>query len=171
MFRVKLLFTVVRENNPALCQYIYPGFFFYLKLLEKERKHLNICYALTILAISISASPLLSSFLLFFFFVPFFFLFNKIQRACSRFTWASCADKVTLHKRNFVNEPRAEQWDEGRGCVSSGKLPSRKKMFRNEIPEHGRRSNYRLFCCIRDSRDEEGRKGWLQEREFVARVS
>lgn len=31
-----------------------------------------------------------------------------------------------------------------------------KKMFRNEIPEHGRRSNYRLFRCIRDV---EGRGG------------
>lgn len=170
MFRVKLLFTVVRENNPALCQYIYPGFFFYLKLLEKERKHLNICYALTILAISISASPLLSSSSSSSFHF-FFFLIKFNELAVDSPGQVCAADKVTLHKRNFVNEPRAEQWDEGRGCVSSGKLPSRKKMFRNEIPEHGRRSNYRLFCCIRDSRDEEGRKGWLQEREFVARVS
>lgn len=34
-----------------------------------------------------------------------------------------------------------------------------KKMFRNEIPEHGRRSNYRLFRCIRDSGDVKGREG------------
>ena len=47
----------------------------------------------------------------------FFFLIKFNELAVDSPGQVCAADKVTLHKRNFVNEPRAEQWDEG-GAVS-----------------------------------------------------
>lgn len=86
--------------------------FFYSKLLKSIT--LSILDYSSYFHFCLSSSLFPPLFLFFFFFVPFFFFLIKFNELAvdSPGGQVCAADKVTLHKRNFVNEPRAEQWHE-----------------------------------------------------------
>lgn len=147
--------------------------FFYSKLLKSII--LSILDYSSYFHFCLSSSLFPPLFLFFFFFVPFFFFLIKFNELAvdSPGGQVCAADKVTLHKRNFVNEPRAEQWDEEeeeeelclfwKTPVSEKNVPewdteTWPTIQLSPLPLHKRLGR----------REREGREGWTR---FVARVS